>query len=111
MNEPIAADLINTFHRTFHSAKEGNLQPTRRSTVCEPSEDSLARTNTSEKANTPTMTGISPMPALSSKESNVNRKSPVLGSEPTMDRTSPTAPAKRLMIIPPWHTPQTNTSE
>src|SRR3546814_5923019 len=68
MNEPIAADLINTFHRTFHSAKEGNLQPTRRSTVCEPSEDSLARTNTSEKANTPTMTGISPMPALSSKE-------------------------------------------
>src|SRR3546814_8985851 len=90
MNEPIAADLINTFHRTFHSAKEGNLQPTRRSTVCEPSEDSLARTNTSEKANTPTMTGISPMPALSSKESNVNRKSPVMGSAPTMARKRPT---------------------
>src|SRR3546814_11693936 len=74
MNEPIAADLINTFHRTFHSAKEGNLQPTRRSTVCEPSEDSLARTNTSEKANTPTMTGISPMPALSSNERSEERR-------------------------------------
>src|SRR3546814_17326109 len=101
MNEPIAADLINTFHRTFHSAKEGNLQPTRRSTVCEPSEDSLARTNTSEKANTPTMTGISPMTARSSKESNVNSKSQVMGSAPTMARKRPTTPEKRPSHLQP----------